>query len=240
MPDEISPSSSETAGEGLSDAAQNTSLSQDDPKADATSASNSTTKDPAGNGAGSSVGKPDSGSQEKGSQTKPKDSGQNQQVDQPIKDWSQIKLDLPKDADVDDALLGDFGKKAVELGLTEKQAKALVSFQLDAVAAQREALMEAGVKDLSARWGAKAQENQQAVMGLLATLDRQLGDNKFTKALNRCGATLLPDVCDGLLYIAKAVSEDSMGRGGSAAPQAKRETAEDALQAEWDRVRGKR
>lgn len=231
----------ESAEAGLANAANNTGLPSSNAKSDPTPPSNEPAPPAPKDGDKPNGDKPKDGPKEgPKAEDKPADKPADKtedKADGPIKDWNKVKLDLP-DGSVDKKLIGDFGKIAVDLGLTEKQAKGIIDFQLEAVAKQREALMEAGVKELREAWGAKASENQQAVTTLLANLDRQLGDNRFTKALNQCGATLLPDVCKGLLVLAKSVSEDSMGRGGSGAPISKSESALEALQAEWEKARG--
>ena len=166
---------------------------------------------------------------------------QTTKTDAPITDWSKVKITLPKGQAVDQQVLDGFGKTAVDLGLTQKQAQALVDFQLRAVNEQRERLLDAGAQELRQAWGGKIAENQQAVLTLIANIDRALGEgNKFSKALDMCGATCLPEVCQGLLYLAKSLSEDSMGRGGAAGAADRPESAEEALMAEYRKVRGGR
>ncbi len=165
--------------------------------------------------------------------------------DQPIKDWSKVKIELPKEmpegVSIDQPTLDAFGKEAVKLGLSPKQAQALVSFQIDAVAKQREAFLDAGVKQLNKEWGSKASENQKAILTLIANIDREMGGkNEFSKALDACGATCFPGVCKGLLKLANAISEDSIGRGGAAGDSDQQETAYEALKAEWEKAQHKR
>ncbi len=162
-------------------------------------------------------------------------------TDQPIKDWSKVKIELPKEmpegVSIDQPTLDAFGKEAVKLGLTPKQAQSLVSFQIDAVAKQREAFLDAGIKQLRKDWGSKAEENQKAVLTLVANIDREMGGkNEFSKALNACGATCYPGVCKGLLKLANAISEDSIGRGSAAGDSSQQETAYEALKAEWEKA----
>ncbi len=149
--------------------------------------------------------------------------------DAPIRDWSGVKLDLPEDADVDEAVLGSFGKAAVELGLTPRQAKALANWQLDAVARGRERLMEAGAEELSKEWGGKAADNQKAVLSLISRIDRMTGGDGFSRALGQSGATCFPGVVRGLLAVAGLLSEDGMGKGGAAGQAEHEETALEGL-----------
>lgn len=148
----------------------------------------------------------------------------------PIRDWSTVNLDLPEDAAVDPDVLDGFGKTAVELGLTPRQARALAHWQLESVAARREALMEAGVRELGKAWGGKAAHNQQAVLSLISRIDRLTGDESFSTALGRSGATCFPGVVKGLLAVAGLLSEDSMGGGGAAAQAEHEETALEGLE----------
>ncbi len=152
--------------------------------------------------------------------------------DQPITDWSKVKLDLPQGAPIDQGTVDAFGKTAVELGLTPSQANRLVNFQLEQIAAARERAFDAGTKALNAEWGAKFSENSQAVLTLIANVDRDLGGSgtEFSKALELSGATLYPAVCKGLLALAKATSEDTIGKGGAAAQAEHEETALEGLQ----------
>jgi len=157
----------------------------------------------------------------------------NQQPDPdstPITDWSSVKLDLPEGM-VDETVLGSFGKAAVELGLTPKQARALASWQLDTIAEQRQALMDAGIQQLSKEWGSKAEANQQEVLALISRIDRAAGDDSFSKALGMSGATCFPGVVKGLLSIARMISEDSIGTAGAAGMSEHDETALEGLNA---------
>ena len=159
--------------------------------------------------------------------------------DKPIADWSKVKLDIPEGAPVDQPTLDAFGKAAVEMGLTRNQANRLVNFQLDMFARAREQAYDAGVKELSKEWGAKFAENSQAVLTLVSSIDRELGGSgtEFSKALEACGATLIPAVCKGLLHLAKATSEDSFGRGGAAAQAEHEETALEGLKAAFEEAK---
>ena len=226
----------ETVEQGLADAASDTALAttetetQEVPSPEE-SAPSTNKEEPADT-------KPEGSEAPADKDVKQKDYKAPAESDDAIKDWSKVKIDLPEGSPVDQTVLGDFGKAAVELGLTEKQAKALVEFQLEAIAKQKDRLMEAGIKELTKEWGSKIQENQKTVLTFIANIDRELGGNAFSKALDACGATCLPAVCKGLLHIAKSVSEDSMGRGGGAVGADQPESIEDALMKEWKKARG--
>ena len=251
MAEESTTQVTETAEQGLSDvatgtalqtppaAAGNDSTTPADPAADATKTeANKDAAAPQQNIGSANTEKQKAKAEASNAEDK-KEGGDD--ADKPITDWSKVKIDLPKDTPIDEVAFGDFGKKAVELGLTEKQAKELVNFQLGAIAGQRERFMEAGTKALREAWGGKVEENRQAVLTLIANVDRQLGnDNAFSKALDACGATCFPDVCRGLLHLAQSMSEDSMGRGGASGTAQRAETIEEALQAEWNKARGGR
>lgn len=237
----------ETAEQGIADASQNTSLPKADNAAASNASENTATKNAPANGTESKQ-KTDQTSDKKNvaesqaNDAKEKDKVDKEAADQPIKDWNKIKFDIPENVPIDDTTLNNFGKTAIELGLTEKQAKKLVEFQVAAVAAQREAMIENGVKILRKEWGGKASQHQQAVMTLIANIDRQMGGSgtQFSKALDQCGATCLPDICKGLLLISQAVSEDAMGKGGAGRASEKPESALEALQSEWAKARGRR
>ncbi len=159
--------------------------------------------------------------------------------DTPITDWSAVDLGLPEDAAIDENVLAAFGEKSVELGLTPKQAKALASWQLELARETREAQLEAGVAELRKAWGKKADANQKAVVALLSRIDRQLGNDEFSRAIGASGAANSPAVCKGLLAIAQMLSEDTMGRGGSGDMPIKPETALEGIENAFREMRAK-
>ena len=159
--------------------------------------------------------------------------------DQPIRDWSAVDLGLPEDAAIDENVLAAFGEKSVELGLTPKQAKALASWQLELARETREAQLEAGVAELRKAWGKKADANQKAVVALLSRIDRQLGNDEFSRAIGASGAANSPAVCKGLLAIAQMLSEDTMGRGGSGDMPIKPETALEGIENAFREMKSK-
>lgn len=159
--------------------------------------------------------------------------------DTPITDWSAVDLGLPEDAAIDENVLAAFGEKSVELGLTPKQAKALASWQLELARETREAQLEAGVAELRKAWGKKADANQKAVVALLSRIDRQLGNDEFSRAIGASGAANSPAVCKGLLAIAQMLSEDTMGRGGSGDMPIKPETALEGIENAFREMKSK-
>lgn len=159
--------------------------------------------------------------------------------DTPITDWSAVDLGLPEDAAIDENVLAAFGEKSVELGLTPKQAKALASWQLELARETREAQLEAGVAELRKAWGKKADANQKAVVALLSRVDRQLGNDEFSRAIGASGAANSPAVCKGLLAIAQMLSEDTMGRGGSGDMPIKPETALEGIENAFREMKSK-
>lgn len=146
----------------------------------------------------------------------------------PITDWGRVELGLPEDA-VDTAVLADFGRAAVEMGLTPKQARALAHWQTAQIARSRERLLERGIQELAREWGSRMEGNQQAVLALVSRIDRLTGDDSFSRALGESGATCFPGVVRGLLALSRVLSEDSMGMGGGAAQSGRDESAIEGL-----------
>lgn len=148
----------------------------------------------------------------------------------PISDWESVDLGLSEEDAVDQDVLASFGKAAVDLGLTPKQAKALARWQLDAIAEARTALMETGAEELRKDWGRKSEANQQKVLSLIANIDRKIGNEAFSKALGASGATCHAGVIKGLYAIASMLSEDAMGAGKASAMPDKPETALEGIE----------
>lgn len=159
--------------------------------------------------------------------------------DSPITDWSAVDLGLPEDAAIDESVLAAFGEKAVELGLTPKQAKALTEWQLALARDSHEAQIEAGTAELRKAWGKKVEANQQAVVALISRIDRQLGNEEFSRAIGTSSAANSPAFCKGLLAIAQMLSEDTMGRGGSGDMPQKPETALEGIENAFKEMRAR-
>ena len=157
----------------------------------------------------------------------------------PIADWSSVELGLP-DGVADAEVLADFGKAAVDMGLTPKQARALAHWQTEQIARSREQLLERGSRELAREWGGKMQVNQQAVLSLISRIDRLTGDDSFSRALGESGATCFPGVVRGLLAVSRALSEDSVGAGGGAAQAGQDESTLEGLQNALRAARGTR
>lgn len=162
--------------------------------------------------------------------------------DRPIKDWSKVDLKIDEgNAFFNKEVVDSFGQAAVAAGLTERQVKALVDWQLETIAKERDILVEAGAKELSKEWGNKATQNQQNILTLITNIDRQIGgNNAFSKALESCGATCHAAVMKGLLYLANAVSEDSFGASRGTSGKSKPETALEGIEEAFKQARGEK
>lgn len=148
--------------------------------------------------------------------------------DMPIEDWSAVELGLPEGA-ADAAVLEDFGRAAVDMGLTPRQARALARWQTEQIARSREQLLEKGTRELAQEWGSRMEGNRQAVLSLISRIDRLTGNDSFSRALGESGATCFPGVVRGLLALSRMLSEDSIGAGGAAGTGGVEESAIDGL-----------
>ena len=146
----------------------------------------------------------------------------------PIEDWSSVELGLPEGA-ADAAILEDFGRAAVDMGLTPRQARALARWQTEQIARSREQLLENGARELAKEWGSRMEGNRQAVLSLISRIDRLTGNDSFSRALGESGATCFPGVVRGLLALSRLLSEDSIGAGGAAGAGGAEESAIDGL-----------
>ena len=149
--------------------------------------------------------------------------------DQPLKEWKDDSIVIPDGYEVSKDALSSFGETAVKAGLTQKQAEALVKWQLEEVKAQQQALYDLGKEELQKEWGRKFDSNKKAVVGLISRIDKALGDESFSKSLNASGAALHPGVIRGLYKLSELIAEDSMGKGASVAPE-QTETALEGLE----------
>ena len=146
--------------------------------------------------------------------------------EKPVTDWSKVKINFPKGFDINQGSLESFGEAVVKSGLSPKQAQALVDWQINEIKAQQQAMLEVGTEELQKLWGPKFEANQKATIGVIQRIDRMLGSDEFSKALNMSGAALHPGVVKGLYKISEMISEDSMGQGSGAGATEK----EDAYQ----------
>ena len=147
----------------------------------------------------------------------------------PLTEWAADTVTMPEGVEVDAEMLAGFGSAAVAAGLSKKQAQALVDWQTKYIQTQAQARLDAGVQALQKAWGARAEANQKAVLGLVTRIDRLMGDDSFSRALGESGATLHPGVVQGLHKIAQLMSEDSIGNGAGA-PAEHDETALEGLE----------
>ena len=147
-------------------------------------------------------------------------------LDEKIADWATFKPQIPEGYNISQEALDSFGEMAVATGLTARQAQAAIDWQLKEIQARQQALYEVGKEELQKEWGPRVTQNVKAVIGIISKVDRLLGDNSFSKGINDSGAGLNPAVIRGLYKLSELISEDSLGKNESAAP----EQVEDALQ----------
>ena len=142
--------------------------------------------------------------------------------------WEGFDIGLP-DHVLDPAVLQSFGRAAVDMGLTPRQARALARWQTDQIAQAQARQLEAGQKELAQAWGADAQRNRDAVLGLISRIDRLTGGDAFSRALGESGAACFPGIVRGLHAVAALLAEDSTGASPGAASAPHEESALDGL-----------
>ena len=142
--------------------------------------------------------------------------------------WEGFDIGLP-DHVLDPAVLQSFGRAAVDMGLTPRQARALARWQTDQIAQAQARQLEAGQKELAQAWGADAQRNRDAVLGLISRIDRLTGGDAFSRALGESGAACFPGIVRGLHAVAALLAEDSTGASPGAASAPREESALDGL-----------
>lgn len=157
---------------------------------------------------------------------------------QPITDFSKLDLGIDP-AKLDAAVLGAFGKTAVDIGLTPYQARALAQWQVNMIAEAGAAHQQAQEATLRKAWGNAYEANRGRVLGLCSRLDRVPGLEGFSQGLVESGAANDARVVQGLYHIAAMVGEDSLGslRPG---PASKPETAYEGICEAFARARGAR
>lgn len=153
--------------------------------------------------------------------------------------WEGFDIGLP-DHVLDPAVLQSFGRAAVDMGLTPRQARALARWQTDQIAQAQARQLEAGQKELAQAWGADAQRNRDAVLGLISRIDRLTGDDAFSRALGESGAACFPGIVRGLHAVAALLAEDSTGASPGAASAPREESALDGLTNALREARGGR
>ena len=159
--------------------------------------------------------------------------------DPPLASWEDFDIGLP-DHVLDPAVLQSFGKAAVDMGLTPRQARALARWQTDQIAQAQARQLEAGQRELAQAWGADAQRNRDAVLGLISRIDRLTGDDAFSRALGESGAACFPGIVRGLHAVAALLAEDSTGASPGAASAPREESALDGLTNALREARGGR
>lgn len=159
--------------------------------------------------------------------------------DTPLASWEGFDIGLPDHA-LDPAVLQSFGRAAVDMGLTPRQARALARWQTDQIAQAQARQLEAGQKELAQAWGADAQRNRDAVLGLISRIDRLTGDDAFSRALGESGAACFPGIVRGLHAVAALLAEDSTGASPGAASVPREESALDGLTNALREARGGR
>ena len=147
---------------------------------------------------------------------------------EPIQDWSKTDIVFPKDFKVNQESYASFGKVAVKAGLTQAQAQALVDWQIQEISEAKQALLEAGTEELQKEWGTKYEANQKAALGFVQRIDRLVGNEEFSKALNASGAAMHPGIVKGLYKMSEIISEDSIGAGAGAG-SVQKESAYDGI-----------
>lgn len=161
--------------------------------------------------------------------------------DTPISDWSKVDLGLGDDARISPELLASFGKEvAQELGLTPKQSKAIVNFQLNAIANQITEMQKSGEAALKEVWGASVQGKINQVVKFVDKLEKDANLPGLKDAINNSGAGLNPVIVRALHYLAGQLGEDSLNGGSGAANDDRPETALEGIQRAFREARSRR
>lgn len=129
--------------------------------------------------------------------------------------------------EVDEAMNADFRKLAVEHGLTESQVKALLKFEGEAFAAMEQRYVEEATNTLKQAWGGDFERKSNEAVAAMLRFDKSMGGRLSEWLGGADGVKNSPVVMELLAVAGKAISEDSIGGGNSAASPDKPETAED-------------
>ncbi len=145
--------------------------------------------------------------------------------DNPLTEWSDSILDLPKDAGIDPDMVASFGKAAIDMGLNAKQAKALASWQMQAVNDCMAARLEEQQARLRELWGSNTKANSLKLQEQIRLLDRQKGFEGIAQALDQSGATNNAVVLNALFRLLERYSEAGGVRsvGSASAPETETE-----------------
>lgn len=162
-------------------------------------------------------------------------------LDMPLKDASKIDLGLAEDVRIDDFLVDAFKNKAVEIGLTGRQAANLASWMAKQEELARERATRRGAQELADEWGERATANQQAVMELVTNIDKALGGGeRFSHAIKISGIGCQAGFMAGMAKIAATLAEDSLGASGRAAADTREETPLEGIEAAFKAARSRR
>lgn len=129
--------------------------------------------------------------------------------------------------EVDEAMNADFRKLAVEHGLTEGQVKALLKFEGEAFAAMEQRYVEEATNTLKQAWGGDFERKSNEAVAAMLRFDKSMGGRLSEWLGGADGVKNSPVVMELLAVAGRAISEDSIGGGNSAASSDKPETAED-------------
>lgn len=138
--------------------------------------------------------------------------------DIPITDWSKVSLKMPDGFSVDQDVLAQFGKAAVDCGLNKKQAQKLVDWNIEIIKQARIDDEKQGLEQLQKAWGEKTNQNVHKTIEFVNQMDRKMGNFAFSKALSKSGASMDPDMIKVLFQLSQMTSEDSFGSGRAGAP----------------------
>lgn len=140
----------------------------------------------------------------------------------PITEWERFKETL-SNPDIDQTTLDAFGRDcALKLGLSPKQARGLIDWQLDIIKKAQEANDQAYEKMLIAEqkaiidaWGDAKDANAKLVDLAVGRIEQV--SPGFTEAMRKLGAHNSSAILGGLLAVGKLLDEDAVGFGGGAA-----------------------
>lgn len=156
---------------------------------------------------------------------------------EPIKDWDKASLGL-ENLEINREVFAEFGKQAVALGLSPRQARGLAEWQLSQIGQARAKMVEEGIKELNREWGKSAGDNQNRIVALIQRVDQALGNNSFSEMLFDSDAACSTAFMRGMLALADMAREDAVG-GQPQAIGKKEETALEGLQEVFRMARGK-
>lgn len=159
---------------------------------------------------------------------------------QPITDWANSGVNT-EGLNFEPEVWDSFGRQAVELGLTPKQAESLARWQLDMIGERQAVIKEKNFNEIKSEWGTNAGAFQSRCNNLVSRIDRALGKgSRFSQALDATGASANADFVRGLLVIANALGEDRGSTPGQDFIKPVTEDALSGLQAAFAQARSRR